>query len=209
MARRHDEIAAAGIEEILVFHSAAADMLPYQGQLPFAAVADPGRKLYGEFGVTASPRAVLHPKAWAAPLNPRVYPIILRGIRAGGSPAPGTGHRPRPARGLPHRARRTASGRQIRPARQRPLVRRRATAAGTHPGGRPPLRIAQRLSLPAPQPGIRLTARPVGCRHRCLTGHRTDVPSRRLAPPLADAPWRPGAGPRPAEASVVGCRDHR
>ena len=88
MARRHDEIAAAGIQEIVVFHSAAEDMLPYQGQLPFAAVADPGRKLYDEFGVTASPRAVLHPKAWTAPLNPRVYPIILRGIRAGGSPAP-------------------------------------------------------------------------------------------------------------------------
>jgi len=88
MARRHDEIAAAGIQEIVVFHSAAEDMLPYQGQLPFAGVADPGRKLYGEFGVTASPRAVLHPKAWTSPLNPRVYPIILRGIRAGGSPAP-------------------------------------------------------------------------------------------------------------------------
>jgi peroxiredoxin len=88
MARRHDEIAAAGILEIVVFHSAAEDMLPYQGQLPFAAVADPGRKLYDEFGVTASPLAVLHPKAWTTPLNPRVYPIVLRGIRAGGSPAP-------------------------------------------------------------------------------------------------------------------------
>jgi len=29
MARRHDEIAAAGIQEIVVFHSAAADMLPF------------------------------------------------------------------------------------------------------------------------------------------------------------------------------------
>ena len=91
MARRHDEIVAAGIQEIVVFHSAAADMLPYQGQLPFAAVADPGRKLYGEFGVTASPRAVLHPKAWTAPLNPRVYPIILRGIRPADRLPPGTG----------------------------------------------------------------------------------------------------------------------
>ena len=88
MARRHDEIAAAGIQEIVMFHSTAEDMLPYQGQLPFAAVADPCRKLYDEFGVTASPRAVLHPKAWTSPLNPRAYPIILRGIRAGGSPAP-------------------------------------------------------------------------------------------------------------------------
>ena len=88
MARRHDEIAAAGIQEIVMFHSTAEDMLPYQGQLPFAAVADPCRKLYDEFGVTASPRAVLHPKAWTSPLNPRLYPIILRGIRACGSPAP-------------------------------------------------------------------------------------------------------------------------
>src|ERR1035441_8065257 len=45
MAPRHDEIAAAGIQEIVMFHSATADMLPYQGQLPFPAVADPGRKL--------------------------------------------------------------------------------------------------------------------------------------------------------------------
>jgi hypothetical protein len=88
VARRHDEIAAAGICEIVVFHSAAKDMLPHQGQLPFSAVADPGRKLYDEFAVTASPRAVLHPKAWTTPLNPRVYPLIARGIRGGGSPAP-------------------------------------------------------------------------------------------------------------------------
>lgn len=88
MARRHDQIVGAGICEIVLFHSAAADMLPHQGQLPFAAVADPSRKLYREFGVTASPRAVLHPKAWTSPLHPRVYPMILRGIRSGGSPAP-------------------------------------------------------------------------------------------------------------------------
>ena len=88
VARRHDDIVAAGIREIVVFHSAAGDMLPHQGQLPFAAIADPGRKLYQEFGVTASARAVLHPKAWTAPLNPRVYPMIWRAIRAGGSPAP-------------------------------------------------------------------------------------------------------------------------
>jgi peroxiredoxin len=98
MARRHDQILGAGICEIVVFHSTAADMLPHQGQLPFAAVADPSRKLYREFGVTASPRAVLHPKAWTSPLNPRVYPMILRGIRTGGSPAPRHGDN---ALGLP------------------------------------------------------------------------------------------------------------
>jgi len=34
-----------------VFHSSAETMLEFQGQLPFEAIADPGRKLYGEFGV--------------------------------------------------------------------------------------------------------------------------------------------------------------
>jgi len=88
MARRHDRITASGIREIVVFHSTAADMLPHQGQLPFAVIADPSRKLYHEFGVTTSPRAVLHPRAWAAPFKPQVCPMILRGIRGGGSPAP-------------------------------------------------------------------------------------------------------------------------
>jgi peroxiredoxin len=88
IARRHNEIVAAGIREIAVFHSRAEDMLPFQDQLPFAVIADPGKKLYREFGVTASPRALLHPRAWTAPLKPRVYPMVLRGIRAGGSPAP-------------------------------------------------------------------------------------------------------------------------
>lgn len=88
IARRHGELTAEGIREIAVFHSSAADMLPYQGQLPFAVIADPGRNLYREFGVTTSPRALLHPKAWTTPLNPRVYPMVLRGVRAGGSPAP-------------------------------------------------------------------------------------------------------------------------
>jgi hypothetical protein len=39
--------------------------------LPFAVVADPGKKLYAEFGVEASPRALLNPRAW--------FPI-LRGV---------------------------------------------------------------------------------------------------------------------------------
>ncbi|GII42404.1 peroxiredoxin-like family protein [Planotetraspora phitsanulokensis] len=86
VARRHDEIAAAGIREIAVFHSPAEDMLSHQGELPFAAVADPDRKLYAEFGVEASPRAVLHPRAWTAPLRPGTYSVVIRGIRAGGTP---------------------------------------------------------------------------------------------------------------------------
>jgi peroxiredoxin len=91
IARRHDEVIAAGIFEVAVFHSTVQDMLPHQDQLPFAVVADPGRTLYDEFGVTTSVRAVLHPRAWTAPLTPRVYPMILRAVLAGGSPGPRRG----------------------------------------------------------------------------------------------------------------------
>ena len=91
VARRHGEILAAGIQEIAVFHSSAEDMLPHQGELPFAVVADPGRELYTAFGVESSVRAVLHPRAWSAPLNPQTWPVVVRGIRAGGSPAPAKG----------------------------------------------------------------------------------------------------------------------
>jgi hypothetical protein len=88
VARRHDDIRAAGIREVAVFHSPAEDMLPHQGDLPFAVFADPQRLLYAEFGVEASRRAVTHPRAWTTPLNPSVYPMVLRGLRNGGSPGP-------------------------------------------------------------------------------------------------------------------------
>jgi peroxiredoxin len=88
IARQHENIRAAGIREVAVFHSPAEDMLPHQGDLPFAVVADPRRSLYAEFGVEASRRAVVHPRAWTTPLNPAVYPVVLRGLRNGGSPGP-------------------------------------------------------------------------------------------------------------------------
>jgi peroxiredoxin len=88
VAKRHDEIVAAGIREVVVFHSRAEDMRPHQGQLPFDAIADPERVLYKEFGVEASIRAVIHPRAWLTPMNPKTYPIVARGLRAGGSPGP-------------------------------------------------------------------------------------------------------------------------
>jgi peroxiredoxin len=88
IARRHDGIQAAEIHEVAVFHSAAEDMLPHQGDLPFAVVADPDRLLYAEFGVEASHRALTHPRAWTTPLKPSAYPVVLRGLRNGGSPGP-------------------------------------------------------------------------------------------------------------------------
>jgi peroxiredoxin len=61
LARRADEIAAAGIREVVFFHSSAAEMLRYQAQLPFDCVADPGKAYYRRFGVETSLLAPLHP----------------------------------------------------------------------------------------------------------------------------------------------------
>jgi len=63
---RKDELAAAGIEEVVVFHSTDEELRKYQAELPLAVIADPDKKLYAEFGVDKSPRSVLNPRAWPA-----------------------------------------------------------------------------------------------------------------------------------------------
>jgi len=63
IVRRHDEIANAGIREVVVFHSTDPELRHYVGELPFAVVGDPAKALYAEFGVESSPRAVLDPRA--------------------------------------------------------------------------------------------------------------------------------------------------
>ncbi|MER5777705.1 peroxiredoxin-like family protein [Streptomyces sp. NPDC002039] len=64
IVRRHEEIEAAGIREVVLFHSPASELLPHVGDLPFAVIADPEQRLYREFGVEASPRSLLNPRAW-------------------------------------------------------------------------------------------------------------------------------------------------
>lgn len=56
-------MAAAGITEVVVFHSELSALQGYQALLPFAVVADPTRAIYREFGVAAHIRAVAHPRA--------------------------------------------------------------------------------------------------------------------------------------------------
>jgi|SRR4051794_1801287 peroxiredoxin len=60
MARRKAEIESAGVIEVVVFHSSADRLVRYQGDLPFAVVADPERKLYREFGVEWSLRSLFY-----------------------------------------------------------------------------------------------------------------------------------------------------
>ncbi len=87
MLRRREEIAAAGVVEILVFHSRAAELREYEPELPFAVIADPDRHLYRELGVETSPRALLHPRAWMAMLLGPVRGLIAFATRRGPPPA--------------------------------------------------------------------------------------------------------------------------
>jgi len=62
--QRHQEIEAAGVREVVVFHSPTEELAPHVVDLPFAVVADPDRRLYAEFGVERAPRALLDPRVW-------------------------------------------------------------------------------------------------------------------------------------------------
>jgi hypothetical protein len=62
--RRHAEIEAAGIREVVLFHAPVEELRPHTAELPFAVVGDPEKRLYAEFGVESSPRALLDPRAW-------------------------------------------------------------------------------------------------------------------------------------------------
>jgi hypothetical protein len=64
VVQRHDEITAAGVREVVVFHSSAEDLREHVADLPFEVIPDPDKVLYREFGVESAPRALLHPKAW-------------------------------------------------------------------------------------------------------------------------------------------------
>lgn len=64
VARRHDEIVAAGIREIAFFHSTIESMRPFQGDLPFEVIPDPERRVYDQYAVSASLRSILDPRAW-------------------------------------------------------------------------------------------------------------------------------------------------
>ena len=93
IARRHDDIRAAGIQEVVVFHSHRETMLEFQGELPFAAIADPDKKLYAEFGVgKMSPLSAFDPRSWRA-----VYRALTRSPDLRGAMGKGEEHMGLPA----------------------------------------------------------------------------------------------------------------
>ena len=54
LRRRAGEIEAAGVKEVIVFHSSAESIRSYQKDVPFLIVGDPTKTLYKEFGVETS-----------------------------------------------------------------------------------------------------------------------------------------------------------
>ena len=60
----HEQIVAALIQEVVVFHSTTEELSRYARNLPLAIVADPHKRLYAEFGVESASRALLDPRAW-------------------------------------------------------------------------------------------------------------------------------------------------
>jgi peroxiredoxin len=66
IVQRHDEIEAAGIREVVFFHSPASELAKHTAELPFATVADPDKRRYRQFGVESSPRSLLHPRTLGA-----------------------------------------------------------------------------------------------------------------------------------------------
>ena len=60
-------------------------MLEHQRQLPFAAIADPGKRLYAEFGVgKMSALAALNPRSWRAAFYALTHSPSLRGATGKG-----------------------------------------------------------------------------------------------------------------------------
>lgn len=101
------EIEAADVREVVVFHSTEDELRPHAADLrrqaaiprggtaghrgaeagpPLAVVADPGKRLYAEFGVEPSRRAMLDPRAWAPIL--RGVLLSLRGLLRRRHPSP-------------------------------------------------------------------------------------------------------------------------
>jgi peroxiredoxin len=66
IVRRHDEIAAAGIREVVAFRSTAAMLRRHHADLPFAIVPDPQGELYDEYGVASALGAVFNPRVLLA-----------------------------------------------------------------------------------------------------------------------------------------------
>ena len=80
---RAREIEAAGIKEVIIFHSSAKSIRSYQKDVPFVLVGDPRKVLYKEFGVETS-LGFMSLKALAAGIRGMAHGHF--GLRLSGGP---------------------------------------------------------------------------------------------------------------------------
>ena len=81
--RRAQQLRDAGVQELVVFHSSAAELSPYVSHLPFAVIADPHKQLYLRFGVEAARRALADPRVWLSILRAvafATYQKLVHGV---------------------------------------------------------------------------------------------------------------------------------
>jgi peroxiredoxin len=81
--RRAQDLREADVQELVVFHSSAAQLMPYVSQLPFAVIADPHKQLYQRFGVEAARRALSDPRVWLSILRAigfATYQKLVHGV---------------------------------------------------------------------------------------------------------------------------------
>lgn len=83
---RSAEITTAGIREVIVFHSTGEEIRRHEADLPFSVVGDPYKRLYREFGVETSPRALLDPHVVQA--MPRALANVVSSVAGHRQPAP-------------------------------------------------------------------------------------------------------------------------
>lgn len=210
VVRQHAEIEARGVREVVVFHSPGGELREHARDLPFAVIADPGKRLYAEFGVESAPRALLDPRAWAPVLAAvgRSARAILRGRERPPAATPHGGRLGLPADFLIDGNGRIVACRYGEHAYdQWPVaeILRLAEQAPVPPatGRRGRASPAPRSASPAFRRGVRVSIRdggPRGRRTRCLRDRRvrssSRCPGRRRRAGLrgrgGDVPRRPG-----------------
>ncbi|AKV03491.1 hypothetical protein AKJ09_10154 [Labilithrix luteola] len=86
--RRVDDLKAANVREVVVFHSSAEELYAHASRLPFDVIADPRKRLYAEFGVGASPRALLDPRAYWPILRAIAFFVVAMLRKRASAPSP-------------------------------------------------------------------------------------------------------------------------
>ena len=78
IVRRYGEIRAAGMREVVVFHSTAAELNKYEAELPFPLIADPDRDLYQRLGVERGPGSLLRRRVLRAMIAGQTAAVMKR-----------------------------------------------------------------------------------------------------------------------------------